>query len=98
MGMSTHISGIIVPEDEQFNKYKKIAEMCYDEDIELPTAVQEYFNKYGIDLEDCTDDGFEVYLPQESYREFSQDMEDIIEVDLTKVPKNISKIRFSNSY
>lgn len=93
MSMSTSIVGF-VPPDNKFKKMKAAYDACHKAGVEIPEEVSEFFQDeipddagVSIDLED-----------HECVKEYSEDMVHGFEVDISKVPKDVKIIRFSNCY
>lgn len=99
MGMSTNIIGFIPP-DEQWNKFKKVWDVCAEAGTEPPDEVYDFFegeppSKHGKEIElQWNNDP----LVKESVKEWKVGMREGFEVDLTKLPKNIKVLRFYNSW
>jgi hypothetical protein len=97
MGMLSYTVGI-KPPDETWRKMVAVYDACADAGIDPPRDVENYFagdrpDDAGVIVEDATlrDCG--------AVREWTDgDMREGIEVDLTKIPKDITVIRFINSY
>lgn len=92
MGMSTHVVGI-VPPDDTFLKMRAVYETCKTAKVRIPEDVVEFFNHEPPD-----EQGVVASLPKECIRVHNADMENGFEIDLTKVPKHVKAIRFYNSY
>ena len=101
MGMSSRVVGIRMPDAEWFKNKAIIdalekAGYSYDH---APDNVLEFFNHErpddkGITIRLGSDYG-ELHECCEKHRE---DMEDGYVIDISKLPKNITHIRFINSY
>lgn len=92
MSMSTHVMGF-QPADEEWDKMKAAYEACTAADIEPPYAVMDFFD-YEDPAESC---GKEVDISQ-AVTEWSADMKDGFQVDLSKLPKTVKFIRFFNTH
>ena len=89
MSMSTHIIGFIPP-DKKWKEMKAIYDACVKANIEVPEAVNEFFNGYPPDPK-----GRYVEVQSEKYNAEGQGG---IEIELSKIPKNVKFIRFYNSW
>ena len=91
MGMSSHVTGFKLP-DEKWKKMKAIYDACEAANICLPKEVSEFFDYSPPD-----DAGVEVKIPHTQSSD-SDSCSDIFEVNLKDVPKDVTLIRFVNSY
>lgn len=105
MSTSIHIVGI-KQADEKWKLMKNIYEACEKADVNLPDEVDEYFqgeipDEAGVRVEiepsyDTRDDNYE---PNEfGVAHYKGDYSRGFEVDITKLPKDVTKLRFYNSY
>lgn len=93
MGMYTYVKGF-VPPDEKWQKMKTIWDACESAGVSTPKEVGDFF-----DWTSPTDAGMEVSLPGAvTEGKGSHDMEQAWDVDISKLPKNVTIIRFVNSY
>jgi hypothetical protein len=92
MGMSSYVMGI-VETDAEWDKMKKVYMTCKEAGVDIPVKVDDYFE--GNDPTDM--DGMEVEI-DDAVEESQDDCREHFTVDLTKLPKNVKKIRFTNSY
>lgn len=92
MGMSTHVVGF-KPVDEKWIKFKAIWDSCLESNVVVPTEVKEYFD----DEHPGDSPGMEVDI-FESYKEYTEDMIEGYEIDLSKLPDGVQFIRVYNSY
>lgn len=90
MGMSTHIIGFRPP-DEKWKKMKIIWDACEAADVTPPEEVLIFF-----DHEPPDDKGVEVAIEAKDWSD--KDMSQGYEVDITKLPKGLTIIRFYNSW
>ena len=102
MGASLHIYGI-KPPDDKWTSMEAVWRACTDAGIEIPDKVEEYF-----DYSDPTTDGVVVLLGHgaggshleydlhESITPFTDDIVSGGEIDLTKLPKDITQLRVVN--
>ena len=96
--MSTRLEAFIPDTDPMYQKMKKVYLACEEAEIELPQAAAEYFgSKY-------TEDGLLekklrfVLEYGTHYKEYNGDMVEGFEVYISKLPKDIDSIRFTNNY
>jgi len=93
MGMSTHVTGFRPP-DEKWKKMKAVHDACVAAGTDLPKGVDEFF---GWDTPD--NKGVTVDLEKdECCKEYNGNAEDGFEIDVTKLPKDVTVIRFYNAY
>lgn len=92
MSMSTCVMGFRPP-DEKYEQMKEIWLACKKAKVEIPEEVSDFFEDMDPD-----DAGIKVGLSKECCREYSGDMEEGYEVDITKLPKDVKIIRFVNSW
>jgi len=93
MSMSTHIIGFRPP-DKKWKEMKKVYDACIEARLEIPKEVDEFFggeepDESGVMLEIEEDEAVE---------EWSDDMRQGFQVDVTKLPKDLKYIRFYNSW
>jgi hypothetical protein len=93
MGMSTYVQGF-VPPTGKWQSYKNIWEACEAAHVEAPTEVQEFFdyeppddNGVVVDINDAVVNYSDANTTSERW-----------EVDITKLPKDVTVVRFVNSY
>lgn len=89
MGMSTYVRGF-KPPDEKWQEMKAIYDGCHKLGIDPPDEVEEFF-----DWDIPTDNGVEVSI---DYSESQDDMQMFYDVDVSKLPKDVTVIRFTNSW
>ncbi len=93
MGMSTHVKGFRPP-DEKWKKMKAAWDACEAAGTAIPKEVLEFF-----DHEPPDSAGVEIELEEEECcAEYRDDCRDGFEIDVTKLPKGLTLIRFYNSY
>ncbi len=100
MGMSTHIKAFVPDTDKDFQKHKKILLMCSESEVSLPKETMDYFGVRS-DYPDKTllEEKLQIDLQEDiHYEEYSRESSAGFEVDLTKLPKGVTKIRFYNSW
>lgn len=91
MGMSSHVIGF-KPPDVKWEKMKAIYDACKDANICVPTEVDKFFN-----YEPPDEAGVRVNIPVHESSD-GRSCSDIFEVHLKDVPKDVTIIRFINSY
>lgn len=93
MSMSTHVVGFRPP-DDTWRKHKAVWDACVKAGVHVPKETNEFF---GYDKPD--DAGVTVELEKhECCAEFSEFGRNGIEIDLSNLPKQVTKIRFYNSW
>lgn len=93
MSMSTSVVGF-KPPDEKWKEMKAIWDACDKAEIAIPDEVDEFFGGYDPD-----DRGVEVDLEDSPCCSvYAPEMKDGFEIDVTKLPKDVTIIRFWNSY
>ena len=92
MGMSTHVIGFM-PADAQWQKMKAVWEACELAGVKPPDEVIDFFG------DESPEDrpGREVELGNAA-KEYSGDMQDGYEIDVTALPAGVRFIRVYNSY
>lgn len=92
MSMSTYVQGL-KPKTEEYQTKLDIYNACKKINIEPPREIVDFF-----DGEIC-EEGIVIDFPKEAVREYADDYcREFFEVDLEKLPPNVTKIRFVNSY
>lgn len=89
MSMSTHVCGIRPP-DEKWKKMKAAFDSCQNAGIEVPDEVWDFFGGERPD-----EAGVIVALPTDCATEWRAEMQDGYEVDISKLPKDVTVIRFA---
>ena len=93
MSMTTHIIGF-QPPDEVLLKMKAVWDACVAANTRIPDEVQIFFNYAPPD-----DRGVEVALSEQfGLREWHSDGREGYEIELAKLPANVTHLRFYNSY
>lgn len=101
MSMSTHVVGIKEP-TEQYRKMYEAYRACEEAGVSAPTEVLKFFGYVRFNAVD--QNGMEVDLDNgsESVRgcvvKYAAGGQSGYEVDVTKLPVGITRIRFYNSY
>lgn len=80
--------------DAEWKKMKKVYDSCKEAGIDPPSSVDVYFNYSGPDERGVVVDVEET----EAVKEYSDDGVSGFEVDLSKLPKDLTHIRFYNSW
>lgn len=94
--MSTTIVGIR-DLDGQFQKMMEVKKACEAAGIGYPEEVRQYF-KYPEESERMLREEMESMDIDIAVKKSSNDYSNIWEVDLSKLPKEVKKIQFRNSY
>ena len=95
MSMSTSVVGIRQP-DEKWKKMKAAWDACVDANVSPPKGVAEFFNHEPPD-----DDGIRVHLTEGDNpvaKEWKDNSSDGYQIAIADLPKNITHIRFYNSW
>jgi hypothetical protein len=97
MSMSTHIVGVIPP-DDKWKKMKEIYNNCMDVGIQIPTEVEKFFDyqepdEVGVIL-DLTTRGYNPPI----CREWGGDCQQGFEIDVADIPAHVKTLRFYNAY
>lgn len=96
--MSTHIMAFMPDTDADFKKHKKILLACMEAEVSLPKETAEYFGEEDAE-EYLLDEKLSVELKEGvHYKDWSDESSQGFEVDLSKLPKWITKLRFCNSW
>jgi hypothetical protein len=89
MSMSLDVIGF-VPPDEKWLVMKQVYDACKKAGIDRPKEVDAFFNDEAPD-----DNGVKIELP---VTEWHEDMCEGYELDISAIPKHVTKIRFYASY
>lgn len=92
MGMSTYVKGI-KPSDSTYQKMLAVFNACHDAGVNCPKVVLDFFN--GNEPDGL---GIIVDLPVEVVRHRIEPSKESFEVDLKKLPKDVTVIRFTNHW
>lgn len=94
MGMSTHVEGFKAP-DAKWKQMKTVWDACRAAEIGVPEEVDDYFEG-----EDPDHFGVTVEIEgTECCKEWSDEYNRVgFEVELKKIPKGVTHIRFYNSW
>lgn len=93
MGMSTHVFGVRQP-DEKWLSMKRVWDVCTEAGVVLPEEVEKFFNGEPPDQTGITID-LEKY---ECVANFKTSYQIGFEVEIAKLPENITHIRFYNAW
>jgi hypothetical protein len=98
MGMSTDIKGFIPDTDKDYLRHKRVLLACKENQVSLPKETAAYFNANMPDPY-LLEEKLEVELQNGvHYKEWREDMQQGFEVDLTKLPQGVTKLRFYNCW
>lgn len=93
MAMSTRITGFRPP-DARWAQMKAVWDACEAASQEVPSSVEEFFNHEPPD-----DRGICIDLKDSpSVTNYRADMEEGFQVEISKLPKELTHIRFVNSW
>lgn len=96
--MSTHIEAFIPDTDPMYQRYKAVAIACMENNVTLPEEVANYFNHRHA-FPGMFDAKLSVKLElDKDYTEWHDESNRGFEVDLTKLPQGVTKLRFYNSW
>lgn len=91
MSMSTYVQGIRLP-DERWKQMKAVWEASEAAGIQVPEEVRRFFNWERPDSKGIVMD------IDDAASAWQRDMQEGIDVDLSKLPPNITHIRLINSW
>ncbi|MEE9214814.1 MAG: hypothetical protein V3U54_08490 [Thermodesulfobacteriota bacterium] len=104
MGASSNIKGIRDLRQD-FDKKWDALQACKKAGVLFPKQIQEYFGLDGdedrvLESKECYEDEKLTFNLEgkPGVKVWNAEMEDGFEVDLTKLPKDVTKIRFYTSY
>jgi len=93
MGMSTHVQGFKAP-DDRWRAMKAVWDACLAAGVKPPEVVSSYFEGESPHAR-----GVEVQLERtKSCSAWQDDYRSGFEIDLQKLPYNLTHIRFYNSF
>ena len=96
MSMSTSVIGF-KPPDETWRKMKCVFDACRQADMTPPQEVLDYFDGKPPD-ESGVEIGMNTLRECGAVKTFNAEMMNGLEVDLTKLPKDVKILRFVNHY
>ena len=91
MSMYSYVKGL-KPKTDDYEKRLQIYNLCTALNIPIPHEIESFF-----DGEVC-EDGIVCDLPKDSIKKYCNDTREYFEVDLTKIPSDVTKVRFCNSW
>lgn len=91
MSMITYIQGL-KPKTEEYEKKLQIYRMCKEMNVSIPEEIEEFFNG------EVCERGIITEIPKDAVENYGENTSDIFELDLSKIPSDVTKIRFVNSY
>lgn len=96
--MSTNIYAFTPDTDPTYQKHKKILLACKEAEVSLPKETAEYF--WENDPEEyLLEQKLQVELEKwVHYEEYNEEYWAWFEIDVSKIPQWVSKIRFLNSW
>ena len=96
--MSTHIIAFIPDTDPTFQKHLSVYNVCREAGVSLPKETADYFGS-NQPYSGLPEEKLEFKLEKGvHYKNFSQNMCQGFEIEIDKLPKEVTKIRFFNSY
>ena len=100
MGMSTHIKAFRSTDSPEFQKHKKIANLCMASEVSLPTETADYFNvRTNGPYPEMFDESLEVELIENThYVRFSEDFTEGYSIAISHLPEDIATLKVYNSY
>ena len=101
MGMSMHCEAIRPP-DEKWKKMKRVWETCIEVGVQPPVEVVKFFNgekpdPTGVEVESVGGYTDSNKMPK-WVKHHRAEAQDGFEVDITKLPKDVTVVRFICSY
>ena len=95
MGMSTHVTGFVSPENENYKKHAKVLNACIEAGVsELPKETAEYFgSKYPEKY--LLEEKLKIKIP---IKEWGNSYSSGFEIIVSEIPEGVHKIRFANSW
>ncbi len=96
MSMSTYVVGVRNL-DGEFAKMIRVKKACDEAGVGYPPEVKSYF-KYPNENEEYLRQEMEEIILKDAVIKRNFEMQEIFEVDLSKLPKEVKAIRFINSY
>ena len=95
MGMSTHVVGF-KPIDGKWKHMKAVWDSCVAAEIDVPDAVMDFFN--GEDPNDSPGGVIVDLDKSKCVTPYRSDDAEGFDVDITKLPKDVTILRFTNSW
>jgi hypothetical protein len=98
MGMSTHIRAFIPDTDKDYQRHKNVLWVCKSNKVSLPKETADYFGSTSPE-ENLLEEKLEIELEEEThYSKYNAPEAEGIEIELDKLPKGVTKIRFINQW
>ncbi len=96
MGMSTSVKGF-KPPDDKWKKMKEVYDACAKAGVPEPSEVSKFFgydkpDPAGVTVEE------DALIKCGAVKEYSADMQDGYEIDVKRLPPDVTIIRVYNSY
>lgn len=91
MSLYTYAQGL-KPKTDEYNKKLQVYNLCVELNIPVPHEIELFFHG------EVCEDGIVCDLPKGSVKKYRNNMRELLEVDLTKIPPDVTKIRFCNSW
>ncbi len=96
--MSTRLRAFIPDTDALYQKMKKVYLACEEAKMDLPEEAAKYFG-VSYPEDDALEQKLTVKLTEGiHYVPYFTEMTEGFEIDLDKLPKGVTKIRFTNSF
>lgn len=96
MGMSTRVTAFR-PADAEWKKMRAVWQTCHDAGINIPTEVEQFFDCRAPD-----ERGVEIYMAAltacGAVKEWSNENSAGFELDVKKLPPDVTVVRFYNSW
>lgn len=98
MSMTTYMRAFIPDTDPTYLKHKKVLLACLEAETDLPKQTAEYFGQDYPD-EEILEEKLEFELKEGvHYDKWNDDGAEGFEIYMDKIPKEVQKIRFVNSW
>lgn len=96
MGMSTHVKAF-KPPDEKWQQMKAVWDACKTAGVELPREVGRYFedtdpDPVGVEIDEST------LVNVGALDAWGDDQREGVQIDVTRLPKDVTVVRFYNSW
>lgn len=96
MGMSTYVQGF-KPADAKWKRMKAVYDACEEAKVAVPDEVDDFFNGEPPDPAGVEVDEHQLKKCGAA-KDWRDDSREGIEIDITKLPKDITVLRFVNSW
>lgn len=97
MGMSTHLVGIVPPDDD-WKKMKAVWDACDNADVDIPKDVSEFFGGETPDPKGVIIDLLHDKKHKGGISEWHDEIGQGFEIEVSKLPPNVKTLRFYNSW